>query len=119
MPDPITAANIVRFFEGQAKSPQMAWDLARAMRNLPRDQRPFPNQQLADAEHYLYAKYQGSKSVPEALRQLVLPFGWSAYKSMRELGGATSQELGSRNTLKQQAYGVGGAWDALRGLLSE
>lgn len=97
----------------------MAWDLARAMRNLPRNERPFPNQQLADAEHYLYTKYQGSKGIPQALTHLVLPFGWSAYKTMRQLGGATPEEMGSTNTLKQQTYGVGGAWDALKGLLSE
>ncbi len=98
------AKRIADYYESRYESPQDAWTMAIGARRTGKHE--FNPQALADAEHYLWAKHNASKSYPHAMAGLILPLGYSAYKSGRQLLG---MDTGSVPTLDQLGAGQRGA----------
>ena len=81
----------------QYQDPLEAWRWALAERNRN------PDQELANAEHYLWNKYYASQGPLQAAGAFVTPFGYYAGKKLGLLGGR------SEPTLDQLKSGLLGA----------
>lgn len=66
-----------------------------------------PDQDLANAEHYLWNSYYSSKGPLQAAGGLITPFGYYAGKKLGLLGGR------SEANLEQLKYGLLGAIDGI------
>ena len=85
--------------------PSAAWKAA--LRDRYSDS-PYP-QQLANAEHYLWANQFGQQSPLHGMVGMVMPFGYSLAKNLGLLGGRSEADL---EQLKAGTLGAG------RGLLN-
>lgn len=83
-----TGEGIAGYYEQEAQGdPQKAWDMAKYARDV-KDPKGFPKQELADAEHYLWAKYSGGKGLPNAILGMGGPYVHDVGKKALNIGGA-------------------------------
>ena len=78
----------VRQAYGYSQDPWQAWHWARTQRE------GNPDQELANAEHYLWNRYYAGKGPMQAAGALVTPFGYYAGKKLGLLSGRSDANLG-------------------------